>query len=451
MHKPLQQLATRCAEEILKHRKVLCVSHIDADGISAAGIIALALKRAGIEYEMRFIRQLDETICKEIGSQQHELVIFTDLGSGQIEHIKSNHINAIIADHHRPQGELPLHLNPHLFNINGAYEVSGSGMAYILANQLGDNRDLAGLAIVGAIGDMQERKKGKLISINRMILEEGSCAVSPVNDLTLFGKQTRPLYKLLMYSSDPYIPGLTDNEQSSRAFIQQTGTDSEKRWIDLSDEQKKELISSLIRYGLSRGLSSATIQHLVGETYILPGEKEGTPMRDTKEYATLLNATGRYGHADIGLAVCLGDRDRAFHQATKLLEQHRINLVEGLNYVKQQGMQQLSHLQYFDAKDKIPDTVVGIVAGMAYSLSNNRNLPVIAFADKDDGHKVSARGTRGLVNKGLDLSKALQLTCEKVGGAGGGHDIAAGATVPFGKKEQFLETLNQIIASQIRT
>src|SRR6056297_3526238 len=145
MHQLLEKLAKSCAKKILEQRKVLCVSHIDADGISAAAIICMALKRAGIEYEVRFIRQLDETICKEIGTQNHELVIFTDLGSGQIEHIKNNHINAIIADHHRPQGDIPYHINPHLFAINGAYEVSGSGMAYILADQLGDNRDLASL------------------------------------------------------------------------------------------------------------------------------------------------------------------------------------------------------------------------------------------------------------------------------------------------------------------
>ncbi len=81
--------------------------------------------------------------------------------------------------------------------------------------------------------------------------------------------------------------------------------------------------------------------------------------------------------------------------------------------------------------------------------SNNRRLPIIAFADSEDAHKVSARGTQELVNRGLNLSEAISKVCHEIGGAGGGHDIAAGATVPAGKKELFIEKLNAIIATQI--
>jgi single-stranded-DNA-specific exonuclease len=38
----------------------------------------------------------------------------------------------------------------------------------------------------------------------------------------------------------------------------------------------------------------------------------------------------------------------------------------------------------------------------------------------------------------------------EVGGAGGGHDIAAGATIPDGKKEEFTQKLDLFIGEQIR-
>ena len=102
---------------------------------------------------------------------------------------------------------LDLHLNPHLFGANGSYELSGSGTTYLLASALGKNRDLSSLAIVGAVGDMQHLKMGQLVGINREILEEGVRGgnLEFKKDLTLFGKQTRPIYKLLQYSSDPYL------------------------------------------------------------------------------------------------------------------------------------------------------------------------------------------------------------------------------------------------------
>ena len=77
--------------------------------------------------------------------------------------------------------------------------------------------------------------------------------------------------------------------------------------------------------------------------------------------------------------------------------------------------------------------------------------PLIAFADSQDGTntvKVSARGTRDMVRSGVDLSIAMRMASEKVGGVGGGHNIAAGATIPEGKKKEFLSMINDIIARQ---
>ena len=448
----MAQRASRCAEEIRKHKEVQLVSHIDADGISSAAIIARAFERAGIEYDMLFVKQLDEAIVRELADDNPELVIFTDLGSGQIEHINKYGLHAVIADHHRPQGDMELHLNPHLFGANGSFEISGSGAAFILAGQLGGNRDLADLAIVGCIGDMQYRKYGKLVSLNREILNDNPEVIASKTDISLFGKQTRPVYKMLQYSSDPYLPGLTGNENACIDFLKKIGfrcaeDERWRRWIDLSEEERIKVTSSILQYSVQNGLSSYSVNRLVGECYILLREKEGTEMRDASEYATLLNATGRYMKAEIGMAVCMGDRGEAYEDSKKLLGEHRKNLVDGLNFVKEKGVTQLSHLQYFDAGSSIPETIVGIVAGMSHA-SGNRRLPIVAFADKDDGYKVSARGTQELVNRGLNLSEAISQVCQEIGGAGGGHDIAAGATVPFGKKEEFIERLNAIIATQ---
>jgi len=165
--KTLHKEAARCAEEIKKYRSVHVVSHIDADGLTSAGIICTALERGGFEYTTRFVKQLDEKALDTIADQNHNIVIFTDLGSGMCEQIKSRGINAVISDHHQPQGNHQFHLNPHLFGANGSYELSGSGSAYLLATALGKNQDLSSLAIVGAIGDMQHLKMGQLVGINR--------------------------------------------------------------------------------------------------------------------------------------------------------------------------------------------------------------------------------------------------------------------------------------------
>ena len=49
--------AKELIEEIKKFEKVLVVTHIDADGISAGAIACETLKRAGIEGNIEFVKQ----------------------------------------------------------------------------------------------------------------------------------------------------------------------------------------------------------------------------------------------------------------------------------------------------------------------------------------------------------------------------------------------------------
>ncbi len=451
----LQSEAAKCAEHIKKHSSALVVSHIDADGLTSAAIIGKALERSGIEYETSFVKQLDTAALTEIADRNPEIVIFTDLGSGMLNAINSLKLNAVISDHHQPQGVQEHHLNPHLFGINGANEISGAGITYYLATALGDNADLAALAIVGAVGDLQHVKHGQLIGANRSILEEGvkNSVLRYEKDLLLFGKQTRPIFKLLQYSSDPYLPGITGSEDACIEFLKKIGIrqhgEKWRRWIDLETGEKQQIISALIQFCLSCGIHVCNVQRLVGEVYTLLQEREGTEVRDASEYSTLLNATARYDHADIGLAVCMGDRGKSYDEASALLNDHRKNLVEGLNLVKEQGTIKMQHLQYFDSGNKIRETIVGIVAGMSASFLNNKNLPIIAFADSEGGMKVSSRGNYELIRRGLNLGRAISEAAKEVGGAGGGHDIAAGAFIPREAKNEFLRILDRKIGVQI--
>ena len=106
----------------------------------------------------------------------------------------------------------------------------------------------------------------------------------------------------------------------------------------------------------------------------------------------------------------------------------------------------LKNIQYFNAGDRIKETIVGIVAGMSFE---NRNMPIIAFADSENGLKVSARGTQNLVRKGLNLAQAIKECAERVGGSGGGHNIAAGATIPKNSLDEFLSLLDRKIGEQL--
>ncbi|WP_224448210.1 single-stranded-DNA-specific exonuclease RecJ [Haloprofundus salilacus] len=463
----LEARAEACAERLRDADSVLLASHIDADGLTSAAVAASALERAGIPFDTVFSKQLDADEIAAIAATDHETVLFTDFGSGQLDiiadHEAAGEFTPVVADHHQPaDADTEFHLNPLLFGIDGASELSGAGVSYVLARALetgsrSDNRDLAALAVVGAVGDMQD-SEGALHGANEGIVEEGvEAGVLEANtDLTLYGKQTRPLPKLLEYASDVRIPGISNDHAGSISFLDGLGlhlkADGEwRRWADLSAEERQTVASALVRRAVASGVPADRINSLVGTAYTLVDEETGTELRDVSEFSTLLNATARYDRADVGLAVCLGDRDGALDRAQKLLRNHRRNLSEGLQWVKNEGVTVEENVQWFDAGTRIRETIVGIVAGMAVGASGiSRSKPIVAFAEKGDGEvKVSARGSHFLTRKGLDLSAAMRDASRAVGGDGGGHNVAAGATIPAGEREAFVAEVDLIVGEQL--
>ncbi len=434
---------------------ILLVSHHDADGITACAIILDLLQYLGKDVEFMVIKQLDSTT---IGKIDDRTVVFTDMGSGQLNLIKESGINNFyIIDHHTPLRKHEFQINPHFYGYDGGKDISASGLSYLVAKAL-DRTNMADIAIVGAVGDMQD-SEGKLNSLNRIILDDGvNLGVLKVkNDLRLFGRQSRPLSRMLTYASDPVIPGLTGDQIACTQFIEKLGIklqmdDAQLNYVDLSIEERQKLTTALYIRLLDCNTPEFLIQRMIGETYTLLKEEKRTELRDAKEFATLLNACGRQEQPEIGVRICQGDRGTYLKKARKLLRINRRMLRDGLNYLSVVGVKELNELYYFDAEEDIDERIVGVVAGMAYGAKIiPSNKPILAFAnDKDDKSKVkvSARANWGLIRRGIHLGNAMRTGSEEFGGEGGGHDIAAGARIPKDKKEEFLSFVDSMFREQ---
>ena len=295
--------AEKIGNLIINSKEVHIVSHIDADGITAGSIAYQTLKRLGKDHSIEFVKQLDEEVLKRLKDENHELVWFTDLGSSVSVDYPA--INKIITDHHAcpENSDLSFHLNPHLFGLDGGYEISGAGTTYLVARVIDKkNIDLSSLAIVGACGDLQDRRHCKLTGANRDILNDGEQigAIRSKIDVRFFGRETRPIFKMLQYSNGPIIPGLSGRESACISFLQELGIkmqdgDDWRRWIDLSKDERRIIISNIAQLLLTKGFGHRLTKRIIGEVYVLNQEKEGTEVHDAKEFATLLNSTARYG------------------------------------------------------------------------------------------------------------------------------------------------------------
>ena len=464
-HSKLERDAGKAADAIKDADDVLVVAHIDADGICASAIASRTLDRLNKKHDVLFVKKLDDDAIASVNESGASLVWLVDLGSGYLSSITRK--NVVVADHHVPDpkwmsGQTSLygfsgliHVNPHNCGMDGSEEISGSGVTYMISKIINPaNADMAYLALVGASGDVQDQAELKFTGYNRTILSDAveRADIDVINDIRLFGRETRPLIQFLQFCNDPVLPGITSDYSGCLDFFSDLRIELKRNgrwrtWNDLDDDEKDAVKISLVEI-LERSGNDAG--RLMGEVYTLPRSEKGTELRDAKEFATLLNSCGRYDDAPTGMRICLGDKE-ALADAAKNRSEHRKQLSIAMNYIKQNNIIRIrKSIQYFHAGDEIRDTIVGIAAGMILGSDGIRNdIPMIAFANADDGVKVSARADKGLAAKGLDLSVAVKTAAERVGGFGGGHNVAAGATIPVGKEYEFLHIIESLIAAQI--
>lgn len=261
------QLSIKTASELIleyaeKGKSITLVSHIDADGLAAASIMGKALARGEAFFRIRIWKQMDELLIEEIASEEKSLLVFSDLGSGSLDLLKAKlpEWDIVVLDHHqsvgKPSAKL-VHVNPHNNAFDGAREISGAGVAYLTAKAMdGSNVDLAPLAVVGALGDSQDKnEKRELFGLNEGVAKDAVDAgyMKIETDLIFYGRETRPIHKALAYTTNPFIPELSGEEDNCYGFLSNLGIKlkNEDRWRTINDlnvEEKQRIFSELAKH-----------------------------------------------------------------------------------------------------------------------------------------------------------------------------------------------------------
>jgi single-stranded-DNA-specific exonuclease len=426
------------------------------------------LFRLDARFRMRVMQWVDEKIIDEIVADKPQLVVFTDFGSGYLDLLneKIPDVKVVILDHHQIRGNVNnenfIQVNPHLQDINGATEVSGSGVAYFVAKGVSrNNMDLAPIALIGALGDLQDKKEQRTLSgLNTLIVEDALAAklVTVEKDLTFFGRETRSIHRALASSTSPFIPSLSGEEDKSLAFLASLDIKPKEgeRWRalrDLTKDEKRKLSSALADHLIARGLH-AEVENLIGNVYVLNREEPWTPLRDAREFAMVLNSTGRLDKPSLGIAICMGDRGTALEEANKVLEDYRRSISTYLGWVmdKPERMQEFEHIYVVYGETFINEKIIGTISSILVSGLANPDKPLIAFSniEKENAAKFSARTTTIALGKGVNLGEVMHLASEKYGGKGGGHNIAAGAQVPINQVENFINAVNELVGKQLK-
>lgn len=460
---PVHEAASSIKSFVKKGLFIRVYCHHDADGVSAGGIIGGALGRLEANFRIRVWKQMSDLLLKDLASEGSSPCIFIDLGGGYLDILEEylEGLDVIVLDHHEPSGDpFPglIHVNPHLSGLDGAREVSGSGVSYFVAKSLDpQNVDLSSVAVVGALGDLQDKNEEReLKGINALIVRDGIDAnvLAVEKDLLFFGRETRPIHRALSLTTNPFIPGLSGHEDQCLGFLVNLGFQLKDgdRWRTLSElsiDEKQLLFSKLVEYLIDRGSSSSSPFELIGKVYTLVREDKLTFLRDGREFSSLLNACARTQKTGLALAICMGSRGSTLHEAEAAVGEYRRTLAKYLDRVTgdQGDIEETESCYILRGEKVIDERMIGSVSSILVTSSMlNPSKPLISFALTEEGMiKVSARASNSLLERGLNLGTIMQKAAELVKGRGGGHDVAAGALLPKGSEDPFLHETMRLL------
>ena len=434
---------------------VKVVSHIDADGISSAALLAWLLLRLGLGFHISFVKKLTPEYVKSLLSEDYRLYLFSDLGSGYREELGplAERSPLILVDHHEPLGGISgrmVDLNPHEVGVDGGREVSAAGVALALYSAiLRDEHPPLHLALVGAIGDVQARDGFTGVNSEILSYAERIGLVKSRVELRLFGGPEYPLLLSLERTVDPPIPGVSGSSSGALELLQSLGIPPrvDDKWTtlsDLDDEERSALLSEIVKRLAIFG-HKVSPQQLLGTSFTLLTEPPGSPLRDLGTFATVLNACGRMGRPDLGLMLGLGRRGRIMEMVNETISQYRRELARFLE--SSRDLQRVvGSVLFVDGRGSLRDTLTSPVASILARSRPDEDVRVVAVMTEDSEAegcvKVSLRLTQAGIYEGVDLAKIAVQASVELGGVGGGHSSAAGLTLPAERWEEFVKILS---------
>jgi single-stranded-DNA-specific exonuclease len=440
--------ACQCAAALLlslpTSSRIRVVSHYDADGIAAAGVLCTAVYRAGFDFHATLMRNPFTKGFDRLRNEQNTLIVFADMGSGQIETIESLGCKAIILDHHQygtaQTSEDIVHINANLFGADGNYEASGATLSYLFATALSPaNEDLAALALAGATGDKQFI--GGVRGLNKTILQTAleNRVLTEQIGIKLYGET---IADALFFSIDPYYPGLSGNREAVLSILEKLRIDASVRPSEIPPDEMMRVQSFLLLLLIKAGCQQNILDMTIRKRYVAAQGWE------LERFADLLDACGKNGHRSLGLSLCLGD-GATWNEALTVEQDYKQKILEGLQQVEHGGIEETKGMRYFYSDNS---SLGGVIAGIAmnYILDEKKPLFSLVRKEADDEIHVSCRGNQRLVAAGLDLASAMKTVAAELGGFGGGHKIAAGATIAFDKEKEFLQKVDAILVQQMK-
>lgn len=416
-------------------KRVLNVSHYDADGLCSAKILKSTLEKEGISVHTKIVKELSIELIKEIKrideTENFDLIIFSDLGSGYLSLLPRNK-EIIILDHHIPEEiKIPdniLQINPCL----EGKELCGAGICYLFGLHLNLSYELVDYAVIGAIGDHQ-LDVGK----NREVLEfaQKIGRLKTERGLKIFGHVNRPIHESLQKADFFPMNGHSEIVQFlSELEINLHHNGRIRSYYDLTKIEKEKLCSEIVKERLRNNLENPA--DIFSDIYLLTEQPK--ELMDALEDSTILNAYGRLERYDEIFDVLDGKTEGL----NEVMTEYRRKISGYLSWAMKNKANffQTDKVIFVNAREKVDSNMIGTIISIMSNCSEDSKV-FVGLANEGGRVKISARSK----SESLDLNKLVSEVCKRLDGMGGGHGAAAGGKINLGQEEKFIKELTKLI------
>ena len=263
----------------------------------------------------------------------------------------------------------------------------------------------------------------------------------------MVGRETRPLADALAFTSQPFIEGLTWNRDACFSILNSSGVNlkEEGRWrvpAELNEDEKRQVIEAITKFASGKN-TTEIMTELIGYTYTFPQEDNRSFLRDGREFSTMLNSCGRINRSGVGMAVCMGDRNKILREAETILTDYRKMIREYMSILSNERwrISESDTCVMVNGEDIVPETMTGTISSLiAGSPKNSGKIVILRTKAEENTIKFSSRKSFGCTSD-INLSEVMRAGAEKFDGIGGGHNAAAGAKITKDKLDEFLKYL----------
>lgn len=420
----------------IKGESIQIISHFDTDGITSASIMIQALKKLDQQFSLKIVKSLTKNIINSL--DKTKITLFLDLASGSLNHIKESKLRKVyIIDHHEITEEIPENVEMINPQLHEKQRLSSSGLTYLFCKIINpQNKEFAKLAILGMIGDQLEKE---IDSLNHEIIEDGE--IQKKRGLLIY-PSTKPLNRVLEFSSDPFIPGVTGDIKGVLELLREIGLSPEggkyKSLIDLSEAEMEKLVTAIMLRN-----PQTTNKEIIGDLFLI---KLFGKLEDAREISAKINACSRDGMPHIAIGMCMNNIESK-KKAESIHVKYKQALVNGIKYIQETDKIEGNGYTIINAKNQIKDTMIGTITSIVSNSPIYERGTIIISMAEDSCNEMIKISARTVGNESPNLRELLSKIMEDFDGEIGGHHMAAGCSIKKDEEEKFIQKAIEILNS----